>query len=203
MLSILLAPIFQSNFAANLCFHIASGTCMCPSIARTNTSSPQYLEYSTLEWAIENRLTNGQPEGETSRVWNAILSKIFRIEDGYMTGPEMLHEGGRADLFTAHIVFNPMHEEKKFLVVECKAPGRETDDDLWAEAADQLARHLKSFKPRNRLYGAIANGKAVRFYELNDGNLVDFQNDGQILWLDRQCQSVMRKLLFFRDNHLF
>ncbi|EGY21646.1 uncharacterized protein VDAG_03086 [Verticillium dahliae VdLs.17] len=120
-----------------------------------------YLEYSTLEWAIENRLTNGQPEGETSRVWNAILSKIFRIEDGYMTGPEMLHEGGRADLFTAHIVFNPMHEEKKFLVVECKAPGRETDDDLWAEAADQLARHLKSFKPRNRLYGAIANGKAL------------------------------------------
>ncbi|CRK25037.1 hypothetical protein BN1708_014110 [Verticillium longisporum] len=167
-----------------------------------------YLEYSTLEWAIENRLTNGQPEGETSRVWNAILSKIYRIEDGYMTGPymtgpEMLHEGGRAGLFTAHIAFNPMHEEKKFLVVECKAPGRETDDDLWAEAADQLARHLKSFKPRNRLYRAIANAKAVRFYELNDGNLVDFQNDGQILWLDRQCQSVMRKLLFFRDNHLF
>ncbi|KAG7104466.1 hypothetical protein HYQ46_002077 [Verticillium longisporum] len=120
-----------------------------------------YLEYSTLEWAIKNRLTNGQPEGETSRVWNVILNKVFQIEDGYMTGPEMLLKGGRADLFTAHVVFNSRHEEKKFLVVECKAPGRETEDELWIEAAAQLARYLKSFKPRNRLYGATANGKAL------------------------------------------
>lgn len=158
---------------------------------------------STLEWLIKNGLVDGKPEGETNTVWTMILTSFFKLDEGYVNGSEMSLGGGRADLYTAHIVSHFRNERLKFLVVECKAPGRETRDEAWAMGALQLQRYLSGISSGNRKFGAIAVGKCVRFYELNrNGSLEDFQNDGNIYWLDRHCQSVTRKLQYFRDNHL-
>jgi hypothetical protein len=48
-----------------------------------------YMDITAIEWLIKNRLVKGQPEGETSRVWDDILHEYFRSSEGYSTGPEM------------------------------------------------------------------------------------------------------------------
>jgi hypothetical protein len=160
------------------------------------------MEFDVIQWLVKNRLVPGQPEGETSRAWNMILNEIFKLSEGYSTGPEMLMGSGKSDLFTAHLVFDVRHSEKKFLVVECKAPGLESQTGVWDEAVVQLQRYLNSITSRNRKFGAIAVGRVVRFFELQGRSLVDFDGDGDIYYLDRQCQSVTGKLTYFRAHHL-
>ena len=123
------------------------------------------MEVDTIKWFIKNRLTRGHKEDETSRVWNEILHLEYSIDDGYTTGTE-INLNGKADLFTAHLVAETRAKEYKFLVVECKAPGLETQDAIWDDAADQLADYLGSLAENNskRIFGAIAVGKVVRFY---------------------------------------
>ncbi|KAI1195898.1 hypothetical protein F5X97DRAFT_325983 [Nemania serpens] len=122
------------------------------------------MEDPAFAFLVKNRLVKGQPEGETKRIWDDILHRYFTMKDGYSTGPEMEFGGGRADLFTAHIIFDVKAYEKRFLVVECKSPGKESQDNVWRSGANQLAGYLASIKSvRHRKYGAIAIGKAVRF----------------------------------------
>jgi hypothetical protein len=114
--------------------------------------------------------------------------------------------GGRADLFTTHLVIATMAKEYKFLVVECKAPGLETQDRVWTGAISQLNTYLGSIAARNnkRIFGAIAVGKVVRFYEWDqESNQIKnvVQNDAYF-YIDRQCQTVTGWLAFFRDNQL-
>ncbi|SPO06520.1 probable Putative urea carboxylase [Cephalotrichum gorgonifer] len=95
-----------------------------------------YLEsLPVLENIIQSRLRAGasskrrRPEGETARVWDDILHDQFPGRDGYSSGPEMLLNvdgAGKADLFTSRISQDGHFSEKKFFVVECKAPGLET-----------------------------------------------------------------------------
>lgn len=160
------------------------------------------MENPALSFLIKNRLVKGQPEGETTRIWNEILHRVFAAEDGYTTGPEMQFGAGRADLFTAHVILDVRAFEKKFLIVECKLPGKEGQGSIWELGANQLAGYLASItSARYRRYGAIAVGKAVRFYEWVDEELVDFQSDGTVYYIDRQCQTVTARLAYFRDNH--
>jgi hypothetical protein len=70
----------------------------------------------------------GQLEGETTRVWDDILHNYFKSREGYSTGSELMIGRGFADIFTAHIVLGTRYNEKKFFIVECKAPGLETRD---------------------------------------------------------------------------
>lgn len=112
----------------------------------------------------------------------------------------MLLGQGRADLFTAHIVIDTRLDERKFLIVECKAPGIETYSSVWKMGVDQLQAYLGSLEGDQRKFGAIAVGKCVRFYEWKDRALHDI-SDGKIFYLDRQCQSVMQHLVYFRENH--
>ncbi|KAH7324415.1 hypothetical protein B0I35DRAFT_458164 [Stachybotrys elegans] len=160
-----------------------------------------YMAISTIAWYIKNRLVPGRPEGETSRVWNTILNHLFKPEDGYTTGPEMSFGPGRADLFTAHLVLDVRFTEKKFLIVECKKPGDESQDSTWSEAKGQLQDYLGNITSKNRKFGAIAIGKVVRFFEMTGSGLVAFEGDDKYYYIDRQCQSVTRKLLYFRENH--
>lgn len=158
----------------------------------------------TFEWLIKNRLVKGHREAETSRFWDDLLHHYFRVEDGYSTGPEKHFGDGRADLFTAHLVRRPRLNERKFLIVECKGPGSEGQDGVWARGSDQLESYLAGI-PQNstgtyRKFGAIAVGRRVRFYELKNGELVDLEDDGTIYYLDRQCQSVTAKLEYIREN---
>lgn len=161
----------------------------------------------TIGWLIKNRLVKGQAEGEVSRVWNSILQIEFPIATGYATGPETLIEDRRADLFTAHIVFEGQTQEYKFLIIECKAPGLESQDKIWEEAKEQLDAYLAGIATgksrKKRKFGAIAVGKCVRFYEWNSATpkTADALDNGVIYYLDRQCQTVTNWLRFFRDNH--
>ena len=107
---------------------------------------------------------------------------------------------GFADLFTAHIVLDTRYNERKFLIVECKAPGLETQDAVWTEASIQLRTYLSAIHGNHRKYGAIAIGKVVRFYEWTN-DLIDFNGDDGIYYLDRQCQSISQKLEYFKKNH--
>lgn len=154
-----------------------------------------------IQWLIKNRLVAGQPEGETSRVWNCILNFVFPVDEGFSTGPEMPLRGNSADLFTAHMVYSDSgHEDRKFLVVECQAPGTELQADAWKEAADQLRTYAQGLSHNDKRFGVIAIGKAVRFYEMDGHGLKDYQDDGGIYRLDRQCQTVTQKLLSFKDS---
>jgi hypothetical protein len=160
------------------------------------------MEKPTLAFLIKNRLVKGQPEGETTRVWNDILHLYFKTDDGYTTGPEMTFGAGRADLFTAHIVLDARAEEKTFLIIECKSPGKETQDGVWEEGVRQLSGYIANIKPsKRRKYAAIAIGKTVRFFEWVGKRLVDFRGDGTIYYIDRQCQTVTERLAYFRDHH--
>jgi acyl-CoA synthetase (AMP-forming)/AMP-acid ligase II len=91
--------------------------------------------------------------------------------------------------------------EKKLLIVECKAPGLEGQGEIWFNATQQLEGYLKAITTTNRKFGAIAVGKYVRFYELTDGVLAAFGNDSDYYLLDRQCQSITAKLAYFKANH--
>ncbi|KAK4155083.1 hypothetical protein C8A00DRAFT_32074 [Chaetomidium leptoderma] len=161
-----------------------------------------YMENPYTAGAIQDYLVKGQPEGMTSTIWNTLLKKYFPDAEGYLTKPEMVFGDGKADLYTAHIVHGARKSLQKFLIVECKTAGLETQRSIWKEGANQLERYLRSIKGDHRKFGAIAIGKHVRFYELIDTFLVDFDDDGEIYLLDRQCQSVSGKLIYFRDNHL-
>ncbi|KAI1475137.1 hypothetical protein F4774DRAFT_398138 [Daldinia eschscholtzii] len=159
-----------------------------------------YLEsLPYMEALIKNRLVKGKPEGETSRVWDDILHLCFPGGQNFSVGPEMTLGGGKADLFAAHFVLEPRLLEKKFLIVECKAPGLESRDDIWLEAAGQLRIYLGGVRGTHRKFGAIAVGKCVRFYEWIDSDLQDIAN-GDIYWIDRQCKTVTEHLNYFREN---
>ncbi|KAM0415939.1 hypothetical protein ACHAPT_013092 [Fusarium lateritium] len=149
---------------------------------------------------IKTRLVPGNPEGETSRVWDDILHDVFPSRENYSTGPEMSLGQGQADLFTAHVVIDTKFNERKFLIVECKAAGLETQTSVWGMGVEQLQQYLGAVRGNQRKFGAIAVGKCVRFYEWKDGELQDL-SEGQILYIDRQCQSVMHQLVYFRENH--
>jgi hypothetical protein len=164
------------------------------------------MEIETVCWLIKNRLQPGKPEGETARVWNTILTSYYPAALGFSTGPEMPIGSGRADLFTAHLVIATIAKEYKFLIVECKAPRLETQGGVWTEAITQLNVYLGSIAAQRnkRIFGAIAVGKVVRFYEWDwESSQVEnvAQNDAYF-YIDRQCQTVTGWLAFFRDNHL-
>jgi hypothetical protein len=165
------------------------------------------MEVPSIRWFIKNRLKRGFLEGETSRVWNEILHHNYAAANGYTTGPEMQVDG-RIDLFTSHLVLDARAKEYKFLVVECKAPGLETQDAIWEEGFDQLKDYLESISQKRikpeRIFGAIAVGKIVKFYEWNwiFNCIENIAPDDGYFYIDRQCQTVTNRLTFFRDNHL-
>lgn len=139
-------------------------------------------------------------------VWNMILGRVFPESENFAVGPEMSLGGGRADLFAAHHVFEPKAREAKFFIVECKAPGKESQTGIWNEAWDQLITYLSGIHPKHagRRYGAIAVGKGVRFYEWisNPGTLRDLSLTGsqEMLYLDRQCRTVTDHLMHIRQS---
>ncbi|KAI9840877.1 MAG: hypothetical protein M1837_001256 [Sclerophora amabilis] len=159
----------------------------------------------TINWAIRNRLLPGYPEGETGRVWNAILSKYFPDREGYATGPDMAKVTGRLALLTSHIVDITADRDYGLLVVECKAPGFETEDGVWREAVAQVESFLRRFAAshQRRVFGAISVGKAVKFYEWDrtSEQVRNVAGDNAMFYLDLHCQTVSDWLIYFRENH--
>ena len=88
------------------------------------------MEVEIIKWMIKNRLVKGQPEGQTSRVWDDILHDYFKSREGYSTGPKIILRKGFADLFTAHLVLDTRYNEKTLPITEYMAPGLETQDEI-------------------------------------------------------------------------
>ncbi|KAF5006217.1 hypothetical protein FDECE_7376 [Fusarium decemcellulare] len=161
----------------------------------------KYLEsIPYLPALIKARLVNGYSEGETARVWNDILHNVFPGRDNYSTGIEAPPEGTCERPSLAYSVIDMGSHEKKFLVVVCKAPGQEATPSIWQEGAAQLEAHLSSVLGHHKTYGAIAVGRRVRLYKWENSVLRDL-SDGGVLYLDWQCQTVMRHLVYFREHH--
>ncbi|CAJ2508939.1 Uu.00g139650.m01.CDS01 [Anthostomella pinea] len=136
-----------------------------------------YMELFVVDWLIKERLVKGQPIGETCRVWNEILHQVFQSTDGYSTGMETLPGGGKAaELFTSLLVIDVIpNYEKTLLVITSNAPGLEDQAHIWLEAAELLGAHLAAIDADHRKFGAVAVGKAVRFYEWKVDKLVDLE----------------------------
>jgi hypothetical protein len=111
--------------------------------------------------------------------------------------------GEGTDRVVAHLDFNAETvSENQVLTVKCMAPGLEIQDSIWEHSVDQLSRYFDS-PDTSPSFGALAVGEAVLFFKWDRDNrqLVDFQDDGTIYYIDRQCQTVTTRLEYFRDHH--
>lgn len=163
------------------------------------------MDNESTAWLIKNCLVPGQLEDE-ALVWSTILSIEFPLTAGYHTGPETRINDSRAVFFTtAHIVFGNRVQEFKFLIVECKRPATERQDQVWEDAGTQVTAYLSgiaSSSPSGRKFGAVAVGKVVRFYEWDkESKSLTALANGAYFYIDRQCKTVVEWLRFFRDNH--
>lgn len=150
------------------------------------------MDDPTINWYINNHA-----EGATSRVWNIILSTYFPLSEGYTTGPEMSITGN-----STHLALSTTSCELKFLVVECVAPRFDTQSSVWEDGLNQLEDNLAAIfhRNRNRVFGVIAVGKVVKFYEWDRvGERAHGMAGGDALfYLDRQCK--LKYLTYFRKH---
>lgn len=140
-----------------------------------------------------------------------ILGFAFPALDGYLVRPEQITPGGVVDLFIVHfnMAVRPIREYH-FLIVQCKVISAEWSASTWAGARQQLRDYLPDVKPRNRrhrVYGAVAMGRWVEFYEYNrdaaaDGQdpLLNVNNPGR-LHIARQCNTITDILNQIEANH--
>lgn len=155
-------------------------------------------------WSVHSTYPGpGYHESWIKGVWNSILYAAFPLNDGYLTGPGPVQGGEKVDLLTAHYVRKTEWSETKFLVVKFKASGEETNSGVWEEAVGQLVRYLGATneRPTHRVYGVVAIGRLVRFYEFVNGQLADLHGDGTAFYLDRQCKTITEKMEYIRKNH--
>ena len=89
------------------------------------------MELWAIEWLIKNRLVEGQPKVETSRVWTSILTHHFKVTDGYTTGLEMLHGSSSAELFTSHLVFKYEHDKGGDVAFETRRMAPDQQRNSW------------------------------------------------------------------------
>lgn len=166
------------------------------------------MEIAATHWYIKNRFAAGATETETSTVWNLILSVYFSLEFGYIKTLQAPY------IVTSHLLFSSPEkaQENKFLVVRCRAPGND-GERVWQEEREKLNERFVSDFPQDdsgrRLFGIIAMGKAVQFYEWDFYEvkmkvlaLHETVNNDPCFYLDRYCQTVVKYLEYIRNNHL-
>lgn len=168
------------------------------------------MEVNSINWLIDNRMRPEHHEGETKRIWLTILPWFYTATTGYATGAEMTMNGTEtADIVVTHIKKIRKINELNFLIVECKAPHLFTPDTHWNDAFDELKRYLtytytaRGYTARGgkRLFGAVAIGKGVKFYEWDGSSAILLSGDAP-LYIDRECRTVMSWLEYARDNHV-
>lgn len=121
----------------------------------------------------------GSLEETVQSLWQTIIVEWFPARDGYKYGfkAATLANRNQPDISVIQInalVPNPRNsnhfDERQILLVECKRPSLDTprswNDTLAGQLHDDLAQNINS---SNRLFGAVAIGKKVKFYQF-DGN---------------------------------
>lgn len=150
---------------------------------------------------IENRLIEGESEGPTATVWNQIFHQVFPSREYYITWFEWNSNDSGLDVFASQLVKDSIWYERKFLIVECKAPGIEGQEAFDEERLTRDLAAIATPEKDHRKFGAIAIGKAVRLYEYKaTEGLKPLENDVTIYYFDRHCQTVTRKLEYIRQN---
>ncbi|KAJ5832041.1 hypothetical protein N7474_000352 [Penicillium riverlandense] len=138
-----------------------------------------YTNYHAISREIA-RIRPGDPESTLYGVWNAILGLQFPIAQGYITRPQDRHTAqsgqyGFSDLHTFQYRGNAANASK-FLIVQCKRAGSESQDSVWRDAVDQLDQYLCDTHGRRRpadrtpVYGIAAVGLKMRVYRYDDVN---------------------------------
>jgi hypothetical protein len=149
-------------------------------------------------------------------IWNAILALQFPVAQGYIIRPQERNtsqsgEQGFSDLHVFQYRNNATNADK-FLIVQCKRAGTETQDAVWEQAVDQLSRYLSATHGKRRpaartpVYGIAAVGRYVRVYKYNDINqmVLNWVPKG-IRWkmwnLKDHPQQIQRILDHILNNH--
>ncbi|KAJ5798751.1 uncharacterized protein N7503_006256 [Penicillium pulvis] len=113
-------------------------------------------------------------------VWNAILSSIFTPQNGYIVRPQDVHTSqsgarGYSDLHVFHYLPGA-RRATKFLIVQCKRAGGETQPSVWREGVAQLHQYtaathgIRAVPDRRPVYGIVAIGNCLRFYYYHEAS---------------------------------
>ncbi|CEJ58100.1 hypothetical protein PMG11_06770 [Penicillium brasilianum] len=174
-----------------------------------------YLQYHAISQEIQN-MPQMALESVSYGIWNAILSVQFPVPDGYIVRSQDRHtpqpgRHGYSDFHVFHYRANATNAVK-FLIVQCKRPGTENWDSVWATAVDQLNEYLSAThgnRPpaaRSPVYGIAAVGRATQFYKYNDikqevspWKLRGMRKD--VLDLKGDAVRIQQMLDHIRDNH--
>ncbi|KAJ5553652.1 hypothetical protein N7494_003030 [Penicillium frequentans] len=127
-----------------------------------------------------DRVTRAGHESIVYGVWNAILSSIFTPQDGYIVRPQDEHTSqsgarGYSDLHVFHYLPGA-RRATKFLIVQCKRAGGETQSSVWREGVNQLHRYTvatqgtRAVRDRRPVYGIVAIGNSLRFYYYHEAS---------------------------------
>lgn len=148
-----------------------------------NANHLQYLQHNAIKLEIES-LRQDTSESHMYGIWDAILNYKFPVASGYITRPQDLHRtyGGSRGFSDFHTMERLKGDRKFFLLTQCKAAASESQEADWNRAVQQLKDYFKlqhKKRPAGTVYGIVAVGKRVSFYQF------DFQNKEAVLWLPR------------------
>ncbi|EEQ31817.1 hypothetical protein McanMca71_007707 [Microsporum canis] len=162
-----------------------------------------YLETPGICRSLE-RLQKDDEEGVVTGIWIAILASVFGPKEEYMIRAQSLSPGGVTDLLGLQFVKQgTKYREVQFLVVQAKAPIKETRDAAWEAAKDQLLDYLPHLEPKRKhhKYGIVAVGRWAQFVLYDEDNRrLTALHDGH-LHVERQFKDVLDLLHYIRDNH--
>ena len=129
---------------------------------------------------FRNTLQLVQPhslEDTVQSLWQEIVNEWFPGRHGYKWGykaPTLANDNMpditviQVMIVTANPSLETGWEERQILLIECKRPSRDTPlgwgDTINSQFKDDLAQTLNASE---RLYGAVAIGKKVRFYRFD------------------------------------
>ncbi|QKX60447.1 uncharacterized protein TRUGW13939_07592 [Talaromyces rugulosus] len=185
-----------------------------------NTPGVTYLNVPAIRAELDG-IKKGTSEGHVAGVWNAILSWMFPVTDGYVTRPQDIHRyfGGAKGFSDLHTFqYDAAGRRRFFLIVQCKPYSSEGSTADWQEAANQLRDYLSAIhktRPagrRTRVYGIAALGRRVRFFEYNDltrnangwrpsGTWAVTHNGREFYDMRREATEVQSALDFILNNH--
>lgn len=145
------------------------------------------------------------PEGGTfgtSAFWSTLIAFTLPSKDGYFTGPARPEDDETTCLRVVKTIMDPEFVVNEYFWVVCKAAGSEAREGVWEECAGQLRRYMESPEGRadRRLFGAVAMGKVVRFYEYVDGAVTDLHGDNTTFHVRRRCKAIQDKLEYIHGN---
>lgn len=152
-------------------------------------------------------------EFDVRSTWHTILDQYFSTSSGYMVRDEAANEFGVADITLYEHRRVPGTQQWKrhvFLIIQCKRVKYERRASKWQEAHDQLSGYLAAIhgarppQERDPVYGAIAVGKEIQFYQYNDPSQTVRvwrpANNGHYR-IPELAHHVERALVAIRQNH--